>query len=117
MPRCFVALGGNVGTVEQTFDQARRRLDAVSGISLGCMSSLFRFAAVGEQAGGEFVNAALEIITNLPPLEFLDRLQEVETSLGRTREKHWSPRTLDLDLLFYGNEVRSEEHTSELQSH
>jgi 2-amino-4-hydroxy-6-hydroxymethyldihydropteridine diphosphokinase len=62
-------------------------------------------AAVGDQAGSRFLNAAAELETDLAPLELLDRLQAIELELGRARETRWGPRTLDLDLVFYGSQI------------
>lgn len=105
MPRCFIAFGGNLGRVEETFAAARARLGETEGVRLIRGSSLFRSSPVGEHSGGEFLNAAAEIETELEPLQLLDRLQAIESDLGRTREVHWGPRTLDLDLILYGSEV------------
>ena len=105
MPCCFLGLGGNVGPVEQSFARALEQLDESPRISVGRVSSLFCSMPVGENAGGEFRNAAAEIETNLEPLELLDQLQQVEDQFGRTRTIRWGPRTLDLDLLFYGIEI------------
>ena len=103
MSRCFLALGGNTGRVTETFDRALERLDAEPLVALGPVSRVYRTAPVGEEAGGEFLNAAVEIETELPPLELLDLLQSIEADFGRTRTIHWGPRALDLDLILYGD--------------
>jgi 2-amino-4-hydroxy-6-hydroxymethyldihydropteridine diphosphokinase len=72
-------------------------------VSLGPVSRVYRTAAIGQEAGEEFLNAAAEIETELPPLELLDLLQSVEADFGRTRTIHWGPRPLDLDLILYGD--------------
>lgn len=105
MPSCFIALGGNLGAVSDTFRRAMEKLDAVPHLTVRQMSRIYRSAPVGEQAQEEFCNAVAEIETNLEPLALLDLLQIVETELGRKREVHWGPRTLDLDLILYGDEV------------
>jgi len=101
MCRGYIALGGNLGDVAATFTEALSRLDAHAQIEVRAKSSNYRTAAVGEHAGDEFVNAAAELATTLQPLELLDELQTAEDALGRTRELHWGPRTLDLDLIQY----------------
>ena len=105
MPRCFIALGGNVGPVAETFRQALSEIARDLRVCVVRTSSIVRSAAVGERAGGDFQNAAAELDSSLAPLELLDLLQEVESKFGRLREHRWGPRTLDLDLLFYGSEV------------
>jgi 2-amino-4-hydroxy-6-hydroxymethyldihydropteridine diphosphokinase len=108
MPRCFLALGGNVGAVEQTFDRALASLDAQSDLTVGHTSKMHRFPAVGRQAGTEFCNAAAELNTELPPFHLLERLQSVEATFGRLRDVQWGPRTLDLDLILYGSRIIDE---------
>ncbi|HLJ12055.1 MAG TPA: 2-amino-4-hydroxy-6-hydroxymethyldihydropteridine diphosphokinase [Planctomycetaceae bacterium] len=105
MPRCHISLGGNVGPVAETFDQALERLENAPGNSLIALSAYHRTAPVGAQAGEPFLNAAAEFETRLAPLELLDLMQSIERDLGRIRTAHWGPRTLDLDLLFYGQEI------------
>jgi 2-amino-4-hydroxy-6-hydroxymethyldihydropteridine diphosphokinase len=104
---CYVALGGNLGPVRETLDRAVAALRSMPEFEVGRISSFFRTPAVGEHAGGDFLNAACEIVTELDPLTLLNSLQILETRLGRTRERHWGPRTLDLDLLLYGSDVIS----------
>lgn len=103
--RCFLALGGNVGDVAATLRAAWEQLAQVPGISALEFSALYRTPAVGDDAGGDFVNAAGSIETLLEPLALLDVLQRVESELGRTRSIVWGPRTLDLDLVFYGDRI------------
>ncbi|MGH7200576.1 MAG: 2-amino-4-hydroxy-6-hydroxymethyldihydropteridine diphosphokinase, partial [Planctomycetaceae bacterium] len=105
MPRCLIALGGNVGEVERTFDRALELLDDDPQLIVGRRSSLHRTAAVGDASSPSFLNAAAELRTALDPLSLLDRLQAVEQSLGRRREQRWGPRPLDLDLLFHGEAI------------
>lgn len=103
MPVCYLALGGNLGDVAATFESALRRLPA-RGIDVITRSRLYTTTPVGAQVGGEFLNAAAEVTTNLAPREVLAALQAVESELGRTRTVHWGPRPIDLDLIYYGNE-------------
>ena len=109
MPCCFLGFGGNVGNVAATFamalDEMGRRDESIHVIRT---SSIYRTAAVGENAGGEFLNAVVEIETELSPLDLLTCLQSIETALGRTRAVHWGPRPLDIDLLLYDSETVEE---------
>ncbi|TWU12581.1 2-amino-4-hydroxy-6-hydroxymethyldihydropteridine pyrophosphokinase [Symmachiella macrocystis] len=105
MPQCFLALGGNAGAVAETFARCLDELNSQPAVSVGQVSNSHTTAAVGAVAGDAFLNAATEIETSLAPLELLDLLQATETRLGRTREKRWGPRTLDIDIIFYGDLV------------
>lgn len=104
MSRCFVGLGGNLGSVAATFAQACELLNQAACPVAG-ISRIYRTAPVGDHAGDEFLNAVAAIDTDRTPEATLDLLQEIEARLGRTREIHWGPRTIDLDLLFYENVV------------
>jgi 2-amino-4-hydroxy-6-hydroxymethyldihydropteridine diphosphokinase len=105
MPRSFIALGGNQGPVSETFQHALERLDAHQGVTVLKTSRSYRTTPVGEHAGAEFLNAAAEIKTDLEPIPLLDVLQSIETEFGRNREIHWGPRTLDLDLILYDDQI------------
>ncbi len=100
-----IAMGGNLGDVPQTLRQAVCRIESHSAVSHVSSSRLYSSAPVGASAGDAFFNAALACETQLEPIELLDLLQSIETQLGRTRELHWGPRTLDLDVVFYGDRV------------
>ncbi|MHC4877244.1 MAG: 2-amino-4-hydroxy-6-hydroxymethyldihydropteridine diphosphokinase [Planctomycetota bacterium] len=105
MVQAAVAIGGNVGDVPAAIEAAFAELarhKAAAG--LRC-SGLFRSAPMGEAAGEKFWNAACVFETTLEPHALLDELQRVEDSAGRTREVRWGPRTLDLDLILYGDQV------------
>lgn len=105
MPRCHIALGGNVGNVEETFQTALAGLSVGGLVAVIRVSSFYRTQPVGLRSGGEFLNAAAEIETGLEPLDLLDVLKELERRAGRVSSGHWAPRPLDLDLLFYADRV------------
>ena len=105
MTTCLISLGGNLGDVSATIDRALLRLHQPPEISVGSRSSLFRTKPVGADAGAEFVNAAAVLETSLTAHDLLDRLLATETELNRVRTIHWGPRTLDLDLLFFGDAI------------
>ena len=104
--RAFVGLGSNLGERETTLRAALDRLRAEDGIVVVAVSSFRETDPVGVLDQPRFVNAAAELETSLPPRELLARLLEVERGLGRdrAREERWGPRTIDLDLLLYGDE-------------
>jgi len=97
MTRAFVALGSNLGDREGTIRAALARLDGVVAVS-----RLRDTDPVGFEAQPTFLNGVAALETELPPRALLDRLLELERSLGRTREgPRFGPRTIDLDLLLY----------------
>jgi 2-amino-4-hydroxy-6-hydroxymethyldihydropteridine diphosphokinase len=103
MPRCWIALGGNQGRISETFERALEHINQTLETRVIRSSENYTTSPVGASAGGQFLNAAAELETSLTPFELLTQLQTVERALGRVRTLHWGPRTLDLDLLFYGN--------------
>lgn len=101
---CLIALGGNQGPVGQTFERALGLLEQ-RGCRVLDRSRCYRSEPMGAEAGSVFTNAAARISTHREPLQLLELLQETEEACGRQRTVHWGPRTLDLDLLFNGQEV------------
>jgi 2-amino-4-hydroxy-6-hydroxymethyldihydropteridine diphosphokinase len=108
--RAYVGLGSNLGEREATLREALTRLGELDGVAVVAVSSFRETDPVGNVDQPRFVNGAAEIETNLGPRELLESLLEVERSLGRdrSREERWGPRTVDLDLLLYGDETVSE---------
>jgi 2-amino-4-hydroxy-6-hydroxymethyldihydropteridine diphosphokinase len=108
--RAYVGLGSNLGEREATLREALTRLSELDGVAVVAVSSFRETDPVGNADQPRFVNAAAELETSLGPRELLDRLLEVERSLGRdrSREERWGPRTVDLDLLLYGDETVGE---------
>jgi 2-amino-4-hydroxy-6-hydroxymethyldihydropteridine diphosphokinase len=104
--RAYVGLGSNLGEREATLWKALEGLGATEGIEVLAISSFRETEPVGVVDQPRFVNAAAALETSLSPRELLERLLDVERSLGRHRavEERWGPRTLDLDLLLYGGE-------------
>lgn len=105
MTRCALSMGGNLGDVSATMRRARHLIAAMRAVTNVRVSRLYRTTPMGASAGGPFLNAAVVLDTSLSPLELLDRLQEIERECGRVRTIRWGPRTLDLDLIFYGEDV------------
>ncbi|KAB7790593.1 2-amino-4-hydroxy-6-hydroxymethyldihydropteridine diphosphokinase [Bifidobacterium leontopitheci] len=95
-----VALGGNQGDVAATLRAAVADIDGLDGTQVTGVSPLYRTAAWGMPDGTpDFLNAVLELDTMLDAGRLLDELQRIEAAHGRTREQHWSSRTLDLDII------------------
>jgi 2-amino-4-hydroxy-6-hydroxymethyldihydropteridine diphosphokinase len=103
--RAFVGLGANLGDREATLLRAVERLEAGPGLRIVAVSSLRETDPVGYLDQPRFLNGAVEVETSLTARELLDRLLEIERSLGRERTgPRFGPRTVDLDLLLYGGE-------------
>jgi 2-amino-4-hydroxy-6-hydroxymethyldihydropteridine diphosphokinase len=102
----YIGLGSNLGDREATLREAIARLGAQEGIEVVAVSSFRETDPVGKLDQPRFVNAAAALDTSLRPRELLQQFLEVERSLGRdrTKEQRWGPRTIDLDLLLYGDE-------------
>lgn len=97
----YIALGGNLGDPGVTLVQAMDDLAAIIGVTLISRSSLYRTAPVGS-SGPDYVNAVVEILTTLTAPALLTQLQQLEQMAGRERPYRNAPRTLDLDVLTYG---------------
>jgi 2-amino-4-hydroxy-6-hydroxymethyldihydropteridine diphosphokinase len=105
--RVFVGLGANLGDGRATLAQALRDLAALPGTTVVAVSRIYRSAPVDAQ-GPDFHNAVAELRTTLAPQPLLLALQALEQAHGRQRPYPHAPRTLDLDLLLYGDRVLGE---------
>ncbi|ANO51648.1 2-amino-4-hydroxy-6-hydroxymethyldihydropteridine diphosphokinase [Woeseia oceani] len=99
----FIGIGSNLGEPVQQVEQAIKALAGLEQSRLILCSSLYRSAPVGPQDQPDFINAVVAVLTRLAPQGLLTSLQAIENVQGRTRSgERWGPRTLDLDLLVYG---------------
>ena len=109
MPRAYVGLGANLGDRGGALQRALDRLAEQPGIEVVAVSAFRETDPVGFRDQPRFLNAAAALETELTPRELLARLLVVEQELGRTRQgPRYGPRTIDLDLLVYGDEVVDE---------
>lgn len=110
MTRAFVGLGANLGDREATIRRAVALMGVEPGIEVVAVSALRETDPVGYADQPPFLNGAVAIETELSPRDLLDRLLSVERGLGRVREEgvRFGPRTIDLDLLLYGDRVVGE---------
>jgi len=109
MAEALIALGGNVGDVRATLDRAIDALCDGTDIELLARSSDYRTPPMGVTDQAAFVNCAIVVTTELSPPALLERAQAVEMLFGRdrSRERHWGPRTLDIDLIAYDDVART----------
>ncbi len=101
--QAFIGLGANLGDARATLADAVHQIAALPGTVLEGRSSLYRSAPVDAQ-GPDFTNGVVQIDTALEPLVLLQALQSIEQQHGRQRPYRNAPRTLDLDLLLYGQQ-------------
>lgn len=104
--RAFVGLGGNVGDVASTLAEAIWAMDSLPQTSVRSQSGMYRSPPWGRTDQPHFVNAVVELQTRLAAIALLDSLVEIEEKLGRVRnpDDRWGPRTIDLDLLVFGDQ-------------
>ncbi|OZI50408.1 2-amino-4-hydroxy-6-hydroxymethyldihydropteridine diphosphokinase [Bordetella genomosp. 4] len=100
--RAYIGLGANLGDARSTLRTVLEQLRQTAGI-LHCLSSHFYRTAPVDATGPDYINAVAALDTTLAPLELLDVLQALENQHGRQRPYKNAPRTLDLDLLLYGD--------------
>lgn len=105
MTEVAVGFGANLGHPDAAFADALAALAASADISVRAVSSLWRSAPWGPIPQPDYLNGAVLLATNRSPRDLLGMLLELETRAGRERRERWGPRTLDLDLLFHGDET------------
>lgn len=107
MTLAYIGLGANLGDARNTLLQAAKSLAQTDGIHQLALSKLYRTAPV-DSSGPDYINAAAAIHTSLSASALLAALQRIEQEHGRLRPYRNAPRTLDLDLLLYGNQIIDE---------
>ncbi len=110
MVTAFIGIGSNLGESVRHVQTAMEELDDLPDTRLGARSSLYRSAPHGPVDQPDFVNAVVRLETELPAGVLLEYAGEIEQLHGRKRTVYWGPRTLDLDLLLYGNMKICEEN-------
>lgn len=100
----FIGIGANLGDARAQVEQALAALARLRQCRLIAQSSLFRTAPV-DAGGDDFINAVARLDTELPAQALLEQLQALEQAAGRERPFRNAPRTLDLDLLLYGEQI------------
>ena len=106
--RAYIGLGGNIGDPREAMGAALRMLDEYEGIAVESVSSLYSTPPWGITEQPDFLNAAAALSTTLAPRALLLRCLETEKALHRVRDQRWGPRSIDLDVLVYGDAVLDE---------
>jgi 2-amino-4-hydroxy-6-hydroxymethyldihydropteridine diphosphokinase len=104
-PRVVIAMGGNLGDRLENLQGGLDALFDTPGLTFVAVSPVFETVPVGGPPQPAYLNAVLIARTALPARAVLDRCHSVEAAFGRARTQVWGPRTLDLDLIIYGDEV------------
>lgn len=102
--KAWIGLGGNIGNREEYLDKALEMMKT-DGILPVFISSYIETKPYGNVNQNDFINAVTMVETDKSPHDLLKTLLEIERSLGRVREVKWGPRTIDLDILFYEDEI------------
>lgn len=102
---CYIGIGSNLDDSLKNCRNAIQCISHTQGIDLQAMSSFYKTEPVGIKEQNDFINAVVEIKTNILPQELLDVLHKIESEMGRIRKVKGGPRIIDLDLLFYGQSV------------
>lgn len=105
-----LSLGSNLGDRETYIRQAIYLLEKTEAVKVLKVSSIYETEPEGEDDQPLFLNAAVSLLTTLKPQELLNEISEIESTLGRERGVQWGPRTIDLDILIYGNEIVNAEN-------
>jgi len=103
MPLAYVGLGSNLGDRRGLIREALKRLGRLQGVRVRKRSRIIETDPVGRTRQPRFLNAVAEVETRIEPAPFLRHLRAVERALGRVRHERWGPRTIDLDLLMWGD--------------
>ncbi|MGZ4968823.1 MAG: 2-amino-4-hydroxy-6-hydroxymethyldihydropteridine diphosphokinase [Methylobacter sp.] len=102
----YIGLGSNLENPAEQIKSARGAITRITGVQELAFSSLYHSAPMGPQDQPDYVNAVMGVETGLPPLDLLRCLQRIENDHGRVRKtERWGARTLDLDVLVYGDQV------------
>ena len=105
----FLGLGGNVGDVVSSFISAISFLEAQEGVSILAVSPVYKTPPWGMEEQDWFHNTCIKLQTTLSPNKMLVLCKQIEQNLNRQKTVHWGPRTIDLDILTYGEESIADE--------
>lgn len=104
MNRTYLLIGGNVGDRHSNLEQASKLIQANAG-NIARRSSLYETAAWGKEDQPPFLNQVLQVETELGPQELLQAVLNAELEMGRTRKEKYGPRTIDIDILLYNDDI------------
>ncbi len=108
MITAFIGIGSNLGNRESNIKRALGYIKRSSGITIEKVSKIIETEPQGGPPQGKYLNGVIKINTVLSARNLLETLQSIENRLGRVRSVRFGPRTIDLDILLYGNKVINE---------
>lgn len=106
----YLSIGGNMGDRKSYLEAALEKLDKHPDCRLGSVSHIYETPAWGKTDQADFLNLACQVETDLSAQEFLTFCQEIEQDLDRVRIEKWGQRTIDLDIIFWDDQVIEEEN-------
>ncbi|MCT3115133.1 2-amino-4-hydroxy-6-hydroxymethyldihydropteridine diphosphokinase [Leuconostoc lactis] len=109
MTRAYLSMGANIGDRLGNLQRAVQLLHAMPAITVTAVSQVYETQPVGGVVQDDFYNITVRLETTLSAPELLASLHVIEQQLKRVREIHWGPRTIDLDILVFGDEVWSDD--------
>lgn len=104
-PDIFISLGSNLGDREKNLLNAIELIATLPGTELVAQSHIYTTAAWGKTDQPDFLNMVIHIRSRLLPAGLMESLLQLEEKMGRIRNDHWGPRSIDMDILFYGEEI------------
>lgn len=108
--RIYLSLGSNMGKKRENLLEAIKRIGELKDTTVTKKSTILETEPFGYVEQDNFLNACLEVKTLMTPQEFLSSILKIELEMGRVREIKWGPRIIDIDILFYDNEVIGEDN-------
>jgi len=104
--RAFIGLGSNLSDPKKQLQMATQAIRLIPDTQMTKVSGIYKTSPMGSSDQDDYLNAVIELETDLDAKPLLDHLQQIENDMGRKRQgERWQARTIDLDILLYGNEV------------
>ena len=110
MVTCYIGIGSNVGDRRKFIDNSIAELKKARGVNVRRVSSIYETIPVSDIPQEKYLNGVIEIETGLGPRALLKELNRIEENFGRERTVRNAPRTIDLDILYYGDERINEKN-------
>jgi dihydroneopterin aldolase/2-amino-4-hydroxy-6-hydroxymethyldihydropteridine diphosphokinase len=105
MERVVLGLGSNIGSRRANLQKALKEISLIKGVNILAVSSVYETEPWGLKKQRKFFNCAAVCMCKLSPDELMASLHETERGLGRRRRVKWAPRTIDIDILFFGSRI------------
>ena len=108
MPSVFIGIGSNLGDRQKNCLRAVERMDRMADFRITGYSDWYLTKPVGVEGQEWYVNGVVSLTTDISPQDSLERLLKIEADMGRIRKERWGPRSIDLDILMFGQEIIQE---------